>query len=353
MFIVDAHLDLAYNAIRNGRELLKPVADIRTKESREGSELGTAIVSFPELRDAGVGLVFATIFVAPARSSMFKEDEKLVYSTADEAHKQGQLQLDYYHLLWDEVDYLRPVQNASDLEMIVTSHKDGADPLVGMVVLMEGADPIRNPEELEMWHERGLRVVGLAWDDTRYAAGAWREGGGITPEGFQLLEVMADLGMILDLTHMGEEGTLQAIDRYEGAIIASHSNARDLVPGQRQLSDTQIIRLIERDGMIGIVLANPFLKEGHKRGDPKENVTLDHVVAHIDHICQLVGDAQHVGLGTDFDGGFGVEAIPAEISGVSDLPLIAKALGNYGYSDPDIQGIMGDNWLRILRSSLG
>jgi membrane dipeptidase len=353
MFIVDAHLDLAYNAIRNGRELLKPVADIRTMESREGSKLGTAIVSFPELRDAGVGLVFATIFVAPARSTMFKEDEKLVYSTADEAHEQGQLQLDYYHSLWDEVDYLRPVQNVSDLEMVVSSQQGNVDPLVGMVVLMEGADPIRNPEELEMWYERGLRVVGLAWDDTRYAAGAWREGGGITPEGFQLLEVMADLGIILDLTHMGEEGTLQAIDRYEGTIIASHSNARALVPGQRQLSDTQIIRLIERDGTIGIVLANPFLKEGHKRGDPKENVTLDHVVAHIDYICQLVGNAQHVGLGTDFDGGFGVEAIPAEISGVSDLPLIAKALGNYGYSDPGIQGIMGDNWLRLLRTALG
>lgn len=353
MFIVDAHLDLAYNAIRNERDLLRPVSEIRVAEAKEGKTLGTAIVTFPELQRANVGLVFATIFVGPTRSAMFNEGEKLVYSTIDEAHRQGQIQLDYYHSLWDTVDYLRPVQKVSDLEMIVSSHENGEEPLVGMVVLMEGADPIRHPEELEYWYERGLRIVGLAWDDTRYAAGAWREGGGLTSEGYQLLEIMADFGMILDLTHMGEEGTFQALDSYEGQIIASHSNARSLVPGQRQLSDTQILRLVERDGLIGIVLANAFLRKGHGRGDPKELVTLEHVVAHIDHICQLVGDADHVGLGTDFDGGFGVESVPSEISGVSDLPLIAKALTEYGYGEQDAEGVLGGNWLRLLGASLG
>jgi membrane dipeptidase len=353
MFIVDAHLDLAYNAIRNERDLLRPVSEIRVAEAQEGKTLGTAIVTFPELQRARVGLVFATIFVGPARSTMFSEGEKLVYSTIDEAHQQGQIQLDYYHSLWDTVDYLRPVQKVSDLETIVSSHTNGEEPLVGMVVLMEGADPIRHPEELENWHERGLRIVGLAWDDTRYAAGAWRDGGGLTPEGFRLLEIMADFGMILDLTHMGEEGTFQAIDSYEGQIIASHSNARSLVPGQRQLSDTQILRLVERDGMIGIVLANAFLRKDHGRGDPKELVTLEHVVAHIDYICQLVGDANHVGLGTDFDGGFGVESVPSEISEVADLPLIAKALTDYGYSKQEAEGVLGGNWLRLLGSALG
>jgi membrane dipeptidase len=283
---------------------------------------------------------------------MFKEGEKLVYSTADEAHQQGQLQLDYYHSLWDEVEYLRPVLTAGDVENVVQSHVTTDDPLVGMVILMEGADPIRYPEEVELWYERGLRIVGLAWDDTRYAAGAWRDGGGITKEGNALLEVMAEFGIILDLTHLGEEATFQALERYEGPIIASHSNARALVPGQRQLSDEQIRRLIEREGVIGIVLANGFLKRGYQRGDRKEEVTLSHVTAHIDHICQLAGDASHVGLGTDFDGGFGVESVPKEISEVADLQLIAKNLSDYGYDDDDIVGIMGENWLRLLRRSL-
>jgi membrane dipeptidase len=151
---------------------------------------------------------------------------------------------------------------------------------------------------------------------------------------------------------MGEEATFQAIDDYVGIIIASHSNARSLVPGQRQLSDEQIVRLTERDGIVGIVLANPFLKEGHGRGDPKEQVTVDHIVAHIDHICQLIGDAKHVGIGSDFDGGFGVELIPRELENVSDLTLIAQALAGRGYTEDDVAGVMGENWLRCLRSAL-
>ncbi len=352
MFIVDAHLDLAYNAIRNERDLLKSVSEIRAAETQEGKKLGTAIVTFPALRDAGVGLVFATIFVEPTDRRMSNKGEKLVYSTAEEAHQQGQIQLDYYHSLWDEVEYLRPVRSTAELETVVSSHTEGEEPLTGMVILMEGADPIRKPEEVEYWYERGLRIVGLAWDDTRYSAGAWRDGGGLTSDGVQLLEIMADFGMILDLTHMGEEATFQALERYEGRIIASHSNARSLVPGQRQLSDEQLLRLMERDGLVGIVLANAFLKKGYKRGDPKELVSLEHVIAHIDHICQLAGDAHHVGLGSDFDGGFGVESVPNEIHELSDLQLIAVALGNYGYSDKDTDGIMGKNWLRLLRSSL-
>ncbi len=352
MFIVDAHLDLAYNAIRNDRELLRPISEIRAAEADSEKSSSTAIVSFPELRKAGVGLVFATIFVGPTKSPMFKEGEKSVYSTPDQAHQQGQLQLDYYHSLWDDVEYLRPVLSGKDIETVVASHQSGEEPLVGMVILMEGADPIRHPEELEMWYERGLRIVGLAWDDTRYAAGAWGDGGGISKIGYQLLEIMADLGLILDLTHMGEEATFQAIDDYAGIIIASHSNARSLVPGQRQLSDEQIVRLTERDGIVGIVLANPFLKEGHGRGDPKEQVTVDHIVAHIDHICQLIGDAQHVGIGSDFDGGFGVELIPRELENVSDLTQIAQALAGRGYTENDVAGVMGENWLRCLRSAL-
>ncbi len=118
---------------------------------------------------------------------------------------------------------------------------------------------------------------------------------------------MSDLRVILDLTHMSEQATYEALDRYEGPVVATHANARRLVPGERQLSDSQIRRLAERDGVIGVVLLNSFLRPGHKMGDPKEFVTLDNVLAHIDHVCQLLGDARHVGIGSDFDGGFGRE----------------------------------------------
>jgi membrane dipeptidase len=214
---------------------------------------------------------------------------------------------------------------------------------------MEGADPIREPEELEMWYERGLRIIGPAWDNTRYAAGAWNGGGGLTPDGHRLLEVMAEFDFVLDLTHMSEQGTLEALDRYPGPIVATHSNSRALVPSQRQLSDLQIMRVAERGGIVGVVPFNIFLLANHRRGEPKERVTLEHVVAHIDHICQVVGDAQHVGLGSDFDGGFGSADIPAEMDSAADLPLIGKALAAHGYETADITDILGGNWLRFLR----
>jgi membrane dipeptidase len=350
MFIVDAHLDLAYNAIRHNRDLLKSVADIRKKEAGKPHPNGTSLVSFPELRAANVGVVFGTIFVAPASGKFtFAEDGPLTYKTADQAHKLGQNQLDYYHRLADTVDYIRLVGNTADLDEVIASHQNGREPLVGVVPLMEGADPIREPAEAEMWYERGLRIIGLAWDDTRYAAGAWGAGGGLTKEGRQLLDVMANFGFILDLTHMSEEACLSALDHYDGAIIATHSNARALVPTERQLSDTQIRRIAERDGVVGIVLANGFLNAEYKRGGAKEEVTLEHVTAHIDHICQVVGDANHIGLGTDFDGGFGVESVPAEIKNLSDLPLIGQALKEKGYTQQDIDGFMGQNWLNMLR----
>jgi membrane dipeptidase len=203
-----------------------------------------------------------------------------------------------------------------------------------------------------MWVEKGLRIVGLAWDDTRYADGAWRGSRrGLTNEGRELLEVMNEFPLILDLSHMSEKASLEALDQYEGSVMASHSNSRTLVPGERQLSDTQIRTLGERGGVIGTVMANGFLRAGHEKGDPKELVTLDHVLAHIDHVCQLLGDARHVGLGTDMDGGFGVDDIPAEIDSVVDLPLIAKKLLDAGYEEADVAQIMGGNWLNLLRST--
>jgi membrane dipeptidase len=351
MFIVNAHLDLAYNALNNGRDLHLALDDLRQKEGAPKASTGTATVTFPELRRANVGLVFGTLFVLPDRKP-FTGLNLLTYHNQAEAHKLGQRQLDYYHRLADESPTFRLVGDNADLAEVIASHDPGQESLLGLLPLMEGADPIREPAEVEMWYERGLRVVGLAWEDTRYSAGAWGGSGGLTQDGFRLLDIMADFGLILDLTHMSEPATLQAMDRYPGEIIASHSNARAMVPGHRQLGDGQIRRLTERDGVIGIVLGNGFLKAGHRRGDPKEAVTLDHIVAHIDYICQYVGDAEHIGIGSDFDGGFGVEDIPSEFNSPADLPLIGQALVERGYTEDDVANIMGGNWLALLKRAL-
>lgn len=352
MLIIDAHLDLAYNAINNGRSLTHPAADIRHTELPD-SNRGTITATFPDMQTGGVGLVFGTLFVTPAHAKHAVMGDKMTYHTADQAHGFAMQQLDYYHRLTDEFETIRLVTDSASLETVIHSRENKEqESLIGIVPLMEGADPIRVPEEAEYWYERGLRLIGLAWDDTRYAASAWSDGrDGLTKEGNHLLEVMADLGFILDLTHMSEKATIESLERYEGIVVATHTNCRTLVPGQRQFSDTQIRLLGERDGVMGTVLYNPFLLKGWRKSDRKEAVTLEHVVAHIDHICQILGNAHHVGIGSDLDGGFGAEAIPAELDTIADLPKIAGKLKERGYEPDDIENIMGGNWLRILRKA--
>ena len=351
MLIVDAHLDIAYSYLADGRDPLMTVEQTRLVESA-GHLSDLATVSFPQLKEAGVGLIFGTIFVMP-EGGPFGDATQMVYRDAKSAHRLGMQQLDYYRRLVDvEHNYLRLVGDRASLDEVLASLNGNDQPLLGIVPLMEGADPIREPEELELWFEKGLRIIGLAWDDTRYAAGAWRGNKhGLTREGRTLLEVMNEFRMILDLTHMSEKASLEALDQYEGAVVATHSNSRALVPGERQLSDIQIRTIGGRDGVIGIVLFNRFLRAGYKKGDPKELVTLDHVIAHIDHICQTLGDARHVGIGSDMDGGFGSADIPAEIDTAADLPLIADRLLRSGYEETDVAQIMGDNWLNLLRST--
>lgn len=352
MMIVDAHLDLAYNALNYDRDLRLNLADLRATEP-EKSPRGRATVTLPELMRGEVGLVFGTLFVEPASSKKEAFGGKMVYRDAAEANALAMAQLDYYHRLADELENLRLVGDQESLQEVVASHEAGDEPLLGIVPLMEGADPVRRPEELELWYERGLRLIGLAWENTRYSAGAWHGGNaGLTPEGVQLLEAMADYSFILDLTHMSERATYEALDRYEGPVVATHCNARVLVPTERQLSDAQIRRLGEREGVIGIVLANGFLRANHRMTDAKELVTLDHVVAHLDHICQVLGDSTHIGIGSDMDGGFGAEHIPMEMDSIADLDLIASKLAERGYEAADIANIMRDNWLRLLRRTL-
>ncbi|HZD11292.1 MAG TPA: membrane dipeptidase [Candidatus Binatia bacterium] len=354
MFIVDAHLDLAYGALRFDRDLLRPLEETRRREARRGSHPeGIITVNIPALLEGGVGLVFATLFAMPeSANKTLTSNRRLVYSDAHQAHQVAGEQLDYYWRLADEVEQLRIVTDRQMLEEVLASHEDeNAENLLGFVPLMEGADPVRDPRELEEWYERGVRIIGPAWHDTRYAHGA---GGseGFTKEGFLLMEVMADLGFILDITHLSDKGSFEAFERYEGQVIASHSNARALVPHHRHISDELIRRLAERDGVTGVVLFNRFLKAGYTRSDPKESVTLQQVAAHIDHICQLLGDAKHVGIGSDMDGGFGLRETPAELNSSADLPLLGDVLAERGYSEEDIAAIMGLNWIERLRGVL-
>jgi len=350
MLIVDAHEDIAYSVLNLGRDARRSALETRRRE--EVADLpqrgGLCMTGLPEWLSGGVAVIFGTIFASPTRSA---DPGPLTYTTAAGAYALGQAQLDYYHRLSDECEQVSLIGSRADLEQVLASQK-GETPQVGIVPLMEGADPIREPAEAEAWFERGLRMVGLSWRlGSRYAGGNSTPGR-LTDAGRELLAVMADLGLILDVSHLAEESFFEALDCFEGHIIASHANPRARVSGPRQLSDEMIQRLTERDGVIGIVLFNRFLHPDWKMGDPKEAVALTDVVAAIDHVCQVVGDAAHVGLGSDFDGGFGAESAPAEIDTVADLARVGPALSRMGYGEKDIAAVLGGNWLRLLREAL-
>jgi membrane dipeptidase len=354
--IVDGHEDLAWNIQTFGRDYTRPVSESRAIElgSATVERNGQTLLGWPDWMDGDVGLVFGVLFASPEWSKVGSW-EVVSYADPAEAHRLYWSQLDLYRRLADEDgDHFRLIESQPALREHKLAWESGQRRL-GLVLLIEGAEGVREPAELEAWFERGIRIIGPAWDRTRYA-GSCYDPGPLTPAGRDLLDVWADLGGILDLSHLAEQAALQALDAFPGTIIASHANVRRLVPHsrypERQLSDEVIRRLIERNGVIGVVLANHFLKDGWTKGDPKESVTLEHVVDHIDAICQLAGDAMHVGLGSDFDGGFGLAQVPAEIESVSDLPKVGTALARRGYTEGDILKVLGDNWIRVLDGCL-
>lgn len=351
MFLIDAHQDIAYNAVCFGRDYRISALKKRQMEGARSLN-GAATLGLSEALAGRVALVFATIFTAPHKKD--SSWSAAMYETPQEAYKAGMAQLDYYQRLTDEDPRLRLIRSAADLDAVLATWEDGTsikDRVQGLVLLMENADPILEPKQFEEWYERGVRIVGPAWQASRYAGGTGMPGG-LTTLGHDLLDVMRGLNAILDLSHIAEEAFFQAVDQYDGVIIASHSNPRRFCDTDRHLSDEMIRALAERDGVMGAVLYNRFLRLGWTTSDGKHAITMQTVLEVVDHICQVTGSAKHIGIGTDFDGGFGAEAIPSEFDTIADLWALKDALANRGFSDEDVSGILGGNMLRQLRRSL-
>jgi membrane dipeptidase len=334
---------------------------LETRAREAGSPIpqaanGQSVLGWPEYQQGRIAVIFATLFVLP-RKYKTSPFERVDFETLQEAYRLTSAQMDIYRRLVEESpDKFTHITTRTELANVIATWQDNPDQPypVGLVISMEGAEGVSGEAELEEWWQKGVRLIGPVWAGTRYCGGT-HEGGKFTPEGFHLLEIMQELGYTLDIAHMNEESALQALERYEGAVIASHANVRSLLPEDphgRHLSDSVIRRLVERDGVIGVVPFNRFLKPDWKNSDPRELVRLEMVADHIDAICQIAGDAQHTGIGTDYDGGFGWPAIPLEMDTIADLPKLSQPLLARGYSQADIEAIFHGNWLRLLERTL-
>jgi membrane dipeptidase len=361
MLIIDAHQDLAWNILTYGRDYTRSVNETRRLET--GTDIparnGDSLIGWPEYQRGRVAVVFSTLYATPARKK--EVWDTIVYKDSESAHRLYRDQIDVYRKLADShPDKFRIISSTRELDSIIEHWSmpelDSSGHPVGLIYLMEGAEGIRSPHELSMWWDLGLRMIGLAWAGTRYCGGT-SEPGPLTDEGRQLISAMADYNFILDLSHMDEAAAYESLDRYEGSVMATHANCAALMRGSetnRHLPDDVIRGLIEREGVIGVIPLNTFLKAGwlRKNGSRREEVLLDALISHIDHICQLAGNSEHAAIGSDFDGGFGLQSIPPELDSIADLPLIAQKLMERGYTETDAANVLGGNWLRFLRRDL-
>lgn len=354
MFTIDAHLDLSMNALEWNRDLTLPVSEINAREKRltDKPDRGNAVVSLPALREGNIGLVVATQiarYVAPGNSLPG-------WHSPEQAWAQTQGQLAWYQAMVDKGE-MAQIRNLAELDAHLGLWENGEDntgKAVGFILSLEGADSIVDLSYLEKAYETGLRALGPAhYGPGRYAHGT-DASAPLNTQGKALIRKMDELGIILDTTHLCDLAFWEALEIYRGPVWASHNNCRALVNHNRQFSDEMIKALIDRGAVIGGAMDAWMLSPGWERGKstPQErNVTLNTVLDHMEHICQIAGNADHIGIGSDLDGAFGTEQCPADLKTITDLNIIPDLLGKRGFSEADIEKVMRKNWLKFLRKA--
>ena len=349
MFIFDAHLDLSMNALEWNRDLRCTVKEIRESEKgmtdKPDREMNT--VSFDAMRKGNIGLCVATQIARYVK----KGSPLPGWNSPQQAWAQTQGQLAWYKEMERE-GHMTSICNRDDLKQHLELWKDPkVDSPIGYILSLEGADSIVTLDHLEKAWSQGLRAIGPA----HYGPGTYAHGtdsvGGIGHKGKELLKKITALGLILDATHLCDQSFWETMKVYEGPVWASHNNCRKFVNHNRQFADDQITELIQRKAVIGIALDAWMMVPNWVRGvsTPESmDVTLDIMVENIDHICQLAGNAEHVGIGTDLDGAFGKEQSPADLDTIADLQSIPERLKEKGYPESDIENIMSKNFISFL-----
>ena len=353
MWVFDAHLDLSMNALEWNRDLTQTVAAIREREQgqTDKKDRGRGTVALPDMRRGKVGICVATQIARYVKPTNNLQG----WHSPEQAWAQTQGQLAWYRAMEERGEMVQ-ITDADGLNRHVNiwaNNPSGAAP-IGYILSLEGADSILAPAQLEKSYEQGLRALGLS----HYGPGTYAQGtahtGGLGPRGKELLLEMDRLGIILDATHLCDDSFWEVLDNFQGHVWASHNNCRTLVPNDRQFSDEQIKALVDRGAVIGGVLDAWMLVSGWQRGETtpeSSGVKLEHLLDHMDHICQLTGSANHIGIGTDLDGGYGLEQSPGDLDTIADLQRLPDMLAARGYSSEDVARVMHGNFIRFLNGA--
>ncbi len=353
--IFDAHLDLSMNAMEWNRDLRLPIAELNSREQgmNDKPDRGNATVSFGELKRGNIGLVVATQIARYVE----KGSSLPGWYSPEQAWAQTQGQLAWYKAM-EKDGHMRMIKTKTDLEehiILWNDETNKSNKPIGFLLSLEGADSLIDLSYLEYAYEQGLRAVGPAhYGPGRYANGT-DSNGRLNAKGIALLREMERLNVILDATHLNDDAFWDAMDRFNGPIWASHNNCRALVDHNRQFSDDMIKILISKKAVIGVALDAWMMVPRWVRGvsDPKTmNCSLEVMANHIDHICQLAGNTNHVGVGSDLDGAFGKEQCPYDLKTIADMQLVFDILSQRGYSEDALDKIAHLNWINFLRNCL-
>ena len=365
MLIFDGDFPMAPVALDYRRDMTLPLDELRRRDDTPGN---VALASLPEMRRAGIAAAIVKV-----ATDMQREGHTI--RGANPPHRMyalGRGQMAYYEIL-DSMGEIRVLRTRADLAEHMAAWETAADDEaarsrlpVGTVLGFEGADAVVEPEQLREWWDGGIRLVSLGhYGWSPYAGGTGTgEDAGLLERGPALLREMDRLGMLLDVTHTSDRAVREALEIFSGPLLATHSNVRALAPGERQLPDDLVRAVIERDGVIGAsmdcFMIHPGLNTDWGQDvwpDPRtlfarEEVTLEMLADHVDHVCQLAGDALHAGIGGDTDGQGGRENAPIEIETVADYAKLADIFGRRGYSEADVENLMFRNWVRLFERTL-
>ncbi|MCD6283104.1 membrane dipeptidase [bacterium] len=319
-FIVDSHQDIAWHVHKYRRDFSLTEAP------------GKAMVTLPFLLAGGVALSFVTLFAEHNAPRPVRRKRLL-------------RELEFYLELPEK--FPRNVMQVASVEELhdLRGKAAAGGEVWGFMLAMEGADLLESPDEIQMFHEKGLRMLSLTWNErNRWAAGANHQGG-LTQEGALLLHKMRELGIILDVSHLNEQSFFDAAKQWSGPLCATHSNPAALCENTRNLTDEQLHLLHERGAVVGTLLYNGFLDSSWRSGGPQ--TPLPRVAEHIEYLIGSLGSGG-VGIGSDFDGGLTANNTPEGLNTIADLPELGAELQRRGHSAGLVAGVLGENWFQFL-----
>lgn len=303
LLVIDGHADTLDRVLEEGHDFLEPAPDFH--------------IDLPRLMEAGMNCQVFSLWTPPE----YQGERATVRALA---------MISAFLDMQRERNELRQISRVSDL--------DPQRP--GFCFSFEGAEPLAgNVSLLDAFYRLGVRMIALTWNGRNPFADGLKVGpnpSGLTELGYELIERMDELGVVLDLAHIAEPGFWDAMKASRGPVVATHANARALHDHPRNLKDEQLKAIAERGGLIGVTFVPSFLATG--------GADLDDVLAHIDYMVQLIGE-DHVALGSDFDG---ITAPPTRLTGVQCLPALTEGMLRRGYSEERVAKILGTNWARVF-----